>query len=149
MSYKIAENYFGNKYYVWCSPYFNATGVNPPSSDPCEIYNGLLKDVIGKDRHSAKVSMNKTGLLKATDIKFNAGDITLDQKNEIIDIIGSSELDDFRPLIYVIPFENVKALAKAAPIKLKADRFSKEYIIEDLQRSHFDVIDIYKNVSYV
>ena len=149
LAYKIAENYFNNIHYAWCSPVFNANGINPPSSDPCEIYNGLLKDISGKDHHSSKIITNKTGLLAAAEKKLMSGVITVEQKNEIFDIINEAQLDDFRPLIYVIPYFKVQPYLKTAALKLKANKFSKEYIVEELGRSDFDVIDISKNERYV
>lgn len=149
LSYKISENYFQNKHYVWCAPHYNANGINPPSSDPYEIYNGLAKDVVGKDHHSAKISMNKSGLLKAAEIKLASKVISTEERDEIVDILSAAQLDDFRPLIYVIPFELVKSIVKPVSIKLKAHTFSKEYIIEQLERPNFDIIDILKNERYV
>lgn len=150
LAYKIAENFYSNNHYVWCSPLFNAKGVNPPSSDPFEICNGLLKDVEGRDKHSAKISLNKTGIIQGADIQVKNGVIDNTQRLDIIDIVNNNaEIEDFRPLVYIVPYEDVKSLVKTASIKLTAGLFSKEFIIESLPRDKFDVIDIYKNTRHV
>jgi len=149
LSFKIAEQYYRNKHYVWCSPHFNAIGINPPSSDPCEIYNGFYKDVVGKDKHSAKISQNRSGLINGAEIKHKSGVITDEEKLDIVQIISESEIEDFRPLIFVIPFINIEKIAKPVSIEFKAHFFSKEFIIEELPREYFDIIDVLKNEKYV
>jgi len=124
-------------------------GINPPSSDPFEICHGLLKDVEGRDKHSAKISLNKSGILAGADIQLKNGVITDSERLDIIEIVHLAEVEDFRPLIFVIPLDGVLSLAKKANIKLTAGLFSREYIIEKLPRDKFDVIDIYKNNGHV
>lgn len=142
LAYKIAEVYYLDIHYVWCAPFFNSNSDNPPSSDPGEIYRTLAKDVIGKDKHSAKIAQNKAGILKGADINLQKGVIKEEQHQDILEIVNSAELPDFRPLIYVIPFHLVKDLAKPASIRIKANHFSKEYIVENLAREHFDIIEV-------
>jgi hypothetical protein len=67
LSFVIANKYFRDLHYVWCTPYFNGTppyalapGANPPSSTPGEIAKALRSDINSGDRHSAKIDANKT-----------------------------------------------------------------------------------------
>ena len=149
LSFKIAEHFYSNNHYVWCSPIFNAKGINPPSSDPFEICHGLLKDVEGRDKHSAKISLNKSGILAGADIQLKNKIITDSQRLDIIDTVSIAEVEDFRPLIFVIPLDSVRGIAKTANVKLTAGLFSKEFIIDKLPRDKFDVIDILKNNRHV
>lgn len=149
LSYKIAEHFYANHHFVWCSPVFNAKGINPPSSDPYEICNGLIKDIEGRDKHSAKISYNKTGILKGADIQHGKGVITSAQRLDIIEMVNIAELEDFRPLVFVIPYDKVQAMTQPASVKLTAGLFSKEFIIEKLPRDKFDVLDIFKNNRHV
>lgn len=142
LAYKIAEQYYSNTHYVWCSPLFNATNTNPPSSNPIEIYCSLRKDIEGKDHHSSKIEQNKTGIIKGANIKKSKGIITDSQEQDIIDIVTAAELEDFRPLIYIIPTEKVNTIIKPVSYKFKANKFSHEYIIEELPKPLFDVIDL-------
>lgn len=149
LSYKIAEHFYKQTHYVWCSPHYNARGVNPPSSDPFEICQNLIKDIEGGDLHSSKISMNKTGIIKGANANYKNGIITEEEKLQIISVIEQASIDYFRPLIYVMNFEEIKHISNSASIELKAGFFSKEYIIEKLPRQQFDIIDIYKNERYV
>jgi hypothetical protein len=149
LAFKIAEHFYSNTHYVWCSPSYNAKGLNPPSSDPFEICNSLIKDIEGNDKHSSKISSNKIGIINGADNQLKNGIITNDQRLEIIDIVNIAEIDHFRPLIYVISYPDVSGLTKPASTKLTAGLFSKEYIIDKLPRDKFDIIDVLKNNRYV
>jgi hypothetical protein len=45
-------------------------------------------------------------------------------------------------VVYVIPTKGIENLIKEAPLDLRANPFSKEYIVESLHRSMFDIINI-------
>ncbi len=81
-------------------------------------------------------------MIKSAEIKLNDGTISAEQHKEIIEIANNAELQDFRPLIYTIPLNLVENEVKPASIQLKANYFSKEFIIESLKKEQFDVIDI-------
>ncbi len=149
LSFKIGENFYSNIHYVWCTPHFNAKGINPPSSDPYEICHGLIKDIDGHDKHSAKILLNKSGILAGADKQLANGVISNSERLDIIEIVKLAEVELFRPLIFVIPFDGVINIAKKADIRLTAGLFSKEYIIDKLPREKFDIIDIYKNNEHV
>jgi hypothetical protein len=147
IAFLINENYYHQSHYVWCSPYFDCENrdkflrKNPSSSNPFDIYYKFKHDIDSKDRHSSAIQENKAGLLKGVTAKKSQGIIDDNQEQEILEIIDKAQFEDFRPLIYVIPVSNVKGLGKLAPIKKRANPFSKEYIIEELPRHFFDMID--------
>ena len=142
LSFKVAEVYYSNRHYVWCAPFFDGNGENPPSSDPSKIYKTYADDIIGKDKHSAKIAQNRTGIIKGAGYKFKEGIITKDQYDEIVMISNEADFLDFRPLVYVIPYNLVDKIVKPASVKIKANYFSKEYIIEELNPSQFDTLDL-------
>ena len=67
--------------------------------------------------------------------------ITGEQYRELKKIVEQAALDEFRPLLYVIPFAGVRDLVKPAPLLQRAHPFSPEYRIKRLPRSRFDVLD--------
>ncbi|MFZ4525991.1 MAG: hypothetical protein ACOYOE_10685 [Chlorobium sp.] len=114
----------------------------PPTSNPKEIFWNLKHEVDACDKHSAKILQNKTGILRGADINLKNGMINADSHQEILDIVSAAELQDFRPLLYVIPAEPVKNLTQKVPIKDRAYILSEEYIIERLHRDYFNAIEI-------
>jgi len=148
LSYIIAQKYYGEVHYAWCTPDFHMNNQNvidsttPPTSTPYEILNSLKVEVSRGDRHSAKIKENKVGIKKGASFKKSIGIITDVQEQEIFEIVDQSEIRDFRPLLYVLPFDNCAHLLKAVPIKDRAHPMSVEFIIEELPRNLFDVIEL-------
>ena len=147
LAYIIAERYYKQEHYVWCSPFFNSRAISsidsttPPTSNPCEIYRNLLYEVRNGDRHSAKVKENKVGILKGATFKRQAGVISTEEERDIVSIVESAETRDFKPLIYIIPFVLVSDVLKEVPIKERAHPLSIEYVIESLPRHKFDIAE--------
>ena len=148
LSYRIAERYYRNEHYVWCTPAFDGRSPYamayhvPPTSSPFEIYKGLFEEVRRGDQHSAAVSRNKVGILRGASVKRRAGVITASQEKEIASILDSAETRDFSPLIYVIPYHVVAKQVTSVPISERAHPLSAEYIVESLQRGQVDVIEV-------
>jgi hypothetical protein len=147
LAYIIAERYYGGYHYIWCTPHFDPSAVPsisytvPPSSSPIEIYRGLREDVKRGDRHSAKIAANKAGILRGVEYKMASGEITKDQASEIASIVDAAEPQDFKPLIFVVPFSLVKKTVREVPVSQRAHPLSNEFIVDRLPRNHFDVID--------
>lgn len=148
LAYAIAEQYYGGQHYVWCTPHFDPSGVAsinyavPPSSSPVEIYRGLRMDVTNGDRHSAKISANKAGILRGVEARRKDGDITDVAAQEIVAILDAADIRDFRPLFFVIPFSLVRDQVEPVPVSQRAHPFSAEFIIKRLSRSCFDAIGV-------
>lgn len=148
LAFMIAQKYYKDEHYIWCTPVFdsrksqyNGTMV-PPTSCPCEIYYNLHEEVSRGDRHSAKIKENRIGIFRGAEIKFNQGVITAEQKAEIKAIVDQAETRDFRPLMYIMPYERVKSMAKEVPIGDRAHPLSEEYVIDALPRKDFDIIEL-------
>lgn len=147
LAYRINERFYGQIHYVWCSPFFSSSTINlldvqmPPSSTPCDICKRFLDDVARQDRHSPNIEGNRAGLKKGKTFRKADGVINREQSEEIERIIEEASIEDYRPLLYVIPFEGVRDLVRPAPLSERAHPFSSEYVIDRLPRSRFDVLE--------
>ena len=148
LAYTISQDYYNGKHYVWCNRYPNSrwlpSGIDPlpPSSSPGDIYLALREDVRARDRHSAKIEQNKTGIRAGANAKFAQGLITTEQVAEINRMVGLADLRDFRPLLYIIPFESVALRVEVVEIDRRANLYHPEYLITDLARAEFEVIEL-------
>lgn len=146
LAYRINQEYYQQKHFVWCNPCFSATASSidvqmPPSSMPCEICRTLHEDVSQQDLHSDRVKRNREEVLRGAKSKRAAGVVREDQFQEIERIIAGATLADFRPLLYIIPLHLVADRVQTVLPARRAHPFSREYIIEDLPRSGFDVVE--------
>jgi hypothetical protein len=147
LAYRIANEFYRDVHYAWCSPVFDGRAASklgptvPPTSSPCEIYWGLHQEVSRGDRHSAKISDNRTGIVRGAQYKRKMGIIDAAKEREIIDATEAAETRDFRPLLFVIPFGKVKALIESVPVKSRAHPLSAECLIPLLPGRLFDVIE--------
>jgi hypothetical protein len=71
----------------------------------------------------------------------NIGDISKDDKEEIIYRVDTSDFDDWRPLLYIAPRDLVKSRLQIVPPSKRAS-FGLEYIIPDLKRNEFDIVEL-------
>jgi hypothetical protein len=147
LAYTIAERYYGQLHYVWCSLFRGPGSVSaldaavPPSSSPLEIYRALAADVARGDLHSAKIAENRLGLLRGVEAKLAVGVIDAAVASEIKAILASVAARDFRPILYVIPFGLVSAMAGKVPVERRAHPLSEEYIIDALPHGSFDTLE--------
>ena len=148
LAYNIARMFYGDLHYVWCSPVFDSRcrpamqAAPPPTSCPGDIYFSLMEEVRRKDRHSAKISENRLGILKSAVVKQDAGVITDDELREITAVVEAADAQDFAPLLYVIPYDGVSGLIKEVPVGQRAHPLSEEFVIEALPGDLFDVISL-------
>ena len=147
LAYKIAQAYYAEEHYVWCTPYFSSGSLPswdyavPPSSSPSEIYIALHEDASRGDLHSGRIEANKAGILRGANCKEKDGVITKKQKAEIYAIVNRAETRDFKPLMYIIPFVHAAKLMNEVPVHERSHPLSAEYTIRHLPRKCFDVIE--------
>lgn len=147
----IQSTYRDNKHYIWCSEHFDGTAAprySAPSlvaqsSNPVDIYRELKKATErGGDRHNEKINQQRLLYNKLAIDWANNGEITDLIKNEIIFIANNQSLEQWRPLLYVIPItDEIKSRLKSVPIEQRAS-VAMEYIIEDLDASEFDIVEL-------
>ncbi len=79
LSYKVAQLYYNDIHYVWCTPDFGSPGVsvslisNPPTSQALYRYTCLLSEVKGGDLHGDLISKQKIGIKYGAEVKYTAG----------------------------------------------------------------------------
>lgn len=71
-----------------------------------------------------------------------AGVIADGQREAITTTIESAGIHDFRPVLYVIPFERVRGMAVDVPVSERAHPLSVEYRLERLPRDCFDMLQL-------
>lgn len=148
LAYLINQKYYGERHWVWCSPYsgFGSTAAVdaavPPSSSPLAIYRALHEDVKHNDHHSAKIEANRQGLVRGANLKLAAGAIDNLAATEIGEITRLATVADFRPLLHVIPYALVDGATKVVPVAQRAHPLSEEFQIESLSRRSFDIIEL-------
>ena len=147
LAFSIAERFYAGVHYAWCSPYFSpptflSGSAAPPTSIPREIYESLYTEVVQGDTHSSAVDRNRVGILRGAASKRVAGVITAADETEIAQIVKMAEVRLFIPLLFVIPFDGVKTVAKMVPPNERAHPMSIEYRIEELPRQRFDVLEL-------
>ena len=148
MKFRIQRDYRNDVHYVWCSEHFDSTKLSAyapgsrtaRSADPAAVYWELAEDVRTGDLHSAKIASQRATLKELAIDWEAAGEITKDEKEEIIYMVDYEPIQEWRPLLYLIPRILVTDRLELVSIKERASR-EKEYIIRDLQRSEFEIIE--------
>ncbi|GAB3973698.1 hypothetical protein GCM10028806_28090 [Spirosoma terrae] len=149
LKYFIQKEFYKDVHYIWCSEIFDSKTLStysaghflPPSSNPADIYKQLQGECVRPDRHSYKINEQRASF-KSLAMRFAAsGTISDFDRDEIISLADSNEQAYWRPLIYLIPQEAVMGRVKLVPIAKRAS-IAKEYIIEDLKGSEFQIIEL-------
>lgn len=148
LKYDIQERYYGT-HYCWCSPAFDsealaatAVGANmAPSSNPITIYRELAAAIAKNDSHDLRIAGFRASIRGIAMKKAKEGIITLDQAKEIAVMAKTASLSQFKPLMYVIPYNLVSGRVQSVPLKNRAN-FEPEYTVPDLHKSEFHVIEL-------
>ncbi len=147
LAYHIARQYYEDVHYAWCSPIFDGRSSSrlgpavPPTSSPCEIYWNLHEEVARGDRHSSKIADNRAGIIRGAQYKRKSGVIEDETESDIIQATQMAEARDFRPLLFVIPYQAVRRRIEKVPIASRASLLSQEFLIPLLPGRLFDVIE--------
>lgn len=147
LAWSFGERYYGGIHYVWCSPFFRprqhpAPVAFPPTSIPGLIYDGFAQDIEAGDRHSHWIEKNRIGILKGIDAQLASGVIQSRRADELRQIVGLSEVRDFRPFVMVIPFAVVENDLIQVPPDERAHPSAEEYRLEALSSEKFDIIEL-------
>ena len=148
LAFMLNQKYYQQQHYVYCCPYFDPRSVSdlehntPPSSSPCELFHGFASEVSRNDKHPKFIAVNKAGLHQGALAKLDAGVITPEQHEDILRIVSGADNAEYRPLLYVIPFAIIEKKLRSVPLEKKAHPFSEEYIVDSLDRTEFDVIEL-------
>ena len=141
ISYDIANKYY-KEFYVWCCEKPNYGPEQPASSNPILRCRQIMSDIITDDNHSSMIEENKNGIIKGASFKKKDGIITKSDEKDIMSKVRCAENKEFCPYLCVIPYDIVKDRLEAVEPQRKANSESNEYIIYDLKRDEFDLIEI-------
>jgi len=147
LAYSVAEQYYGGIHFAWCSPVYDGRSAGahvniPPSSSPAAIYRSLLDDAWRGDRHSKAMDLNKEGIYRGALARQQQGVIGSGEVEEITSSLERAECRDFRPVLYVIPYEQVRECVIRIPVARRAHPMSVEYQVDPLPRASFDMIEL-------
>jgi hypothetical protein len=147
LAYAIAERYYDGVHFAWCSPVYDGTRADahvkiPPSASPADIYRLLLDEVERGERHSAILEEKRKGLLRGADARRAEGLIGDAEWEKINQAVETSSLHEFRPVLYLIPYDGVRGMVVEAPVHERAHPFSIEYKVNPLPRGAFDMLEL-------
>jgi hypothetical protein len=147
LKYRIQRDY-RREHHVWCSPTFEAAklgryvlgAATPASSDPASIYRSLHRAVTEFDEHDGKIAEQKKVLLSLA-VKWRADTLITDaEREEITAIVGSARFPDWRPLLFVMPYNLVSSRVLMVPRASRAS-IEPEFVVPDLKQDEFDIIE--------
>ncbi len=146
----IQEKYHSDVHYVWCSEYFDSKTVSPysvgslvpASSNPADIYRELKSAYNPFDIHCPKIIAQQASF-KSLAVNWEAsGKISATDRDDIIYMTDHVPKEYWRPLIYVISRAIINtSRIQLVPLTHRAG-FGNEFIISDLQRNEFDIIEV-------
>jgi len=146
LAYSVAERFYG-VHYAWCTAFYDGITAPrhfniPPTSSPAEIYLNLEEETRRGDLHSDAIRRNVTGIMTGAEAKLQTGAITDAQYQEIEVIVEKAQIPDFRPVLYVIPFDRLEGRVPEVPVTQRAHPLSLEYRVDGMRRGCFDVLEI-------
>lgn len=144
LAYNIASRFY-SEFYVSCAPYF--TDGRPPhervdAGSPAILYSQFEDAARTGDRNNAYIEKNKVGIIRGASAMRQKDRITAAQEQEIGQMVAAAEARDFRPLLLLIRYPEVKRrkLIMSAPVDLRSNVLSEDYIIPALPKPLFEVI---------
>jgi len=148
LGYAVAERFYRGVHYAWCSPVFDgkSTGVHiniPPTSSPSGIYRQLSEETTRGEMHSTAIPRIRDGIMTGAKAKLAAGVIDAAEFNEIEEMVNCAGVREFRPVLYIIPYDRVETLVSIVPVQERAHPLSVEFKVTDLPRDCFDLIELW------
>jgi hypothetical protein len=149
LSYHINRRFYKGRHYVWVSPVFNPSTLDdmhewrniPVSSAPHDVYLNYRDSVNSLDDHSDIIERNKRGLKRGA-IKLLADDVIDETQFQFINhMIDNAKINQFRPLLYLIPSHLVHSRIDIVPPSELANPLSMELRVLDLKDGEFDVLE--------
>ena len=124
------------------APHGSAEYAAAPSSSPKGIFETLKDDCEREDDHSQLIYGYKRTFSRLAKAWLADSTISHEQYDEIVATIKSNSWKIWRPVLYLIPKENIKASGrlKTVPRKKRAS-IGPELKIEDLTVHEFDIIE--------
>jgi hypothetical protein len=145
----LQEKYQRDLHYAWCSDHWDSQALSryasssqvAPSANPADIFREIKRDVDRGDLHSPKLAAQKASFIARAHEWEKARSITTTDREDIIYMVEHATSKDWRPLIYVVRREAVAKRLQAVPAHQRAG-IGDEYIIPDLARTEFDILEL-------
>jgi hypothetical protein len=112
-----------------------------PSSAPKDIYRDLAQAIARSDDHNTKIASQKSTLSGLAVSWHSDGLITADERDEIAATVAAARINEWRPLLFVIPYSLVATRVQPVPRGRRASS-EPEYIIPDLVTDEFDILEV-------
>ena len=150
IAHDISKKYLNGKHFVWCSGYFDpkmaphgsAESAVAPSSSPKGIFETLKDDCEREDDHSQLIYGYKKTFSRLAKVWLADGTINKEQFDEIITTVRSKSWKIWRPVLYLIPKENISASGRLISVpRQKRASIGTELQICDLAVNEFDFIE--------
>lgn len=147
LKFVVQERFYGT-HYCWCSPVFEAAALGryevgskqARSSDPATIYRDLYNFQRSPERHDTKVASFRKSILEVALRKRESHEIDDITMGRIAAMVRNASTDDWRPILYVIPFAGLERRIHLVDIEDAASS-EPEYIINDLGRDEFEPLE--------
>ncbi len=141
LAYLINERYYGGLHYAWCSPGFDCPS-NPPDANPKVIFSRWREDYLSNDAESLFIKKNRQGLKNGIMHQKNLGFIDDKTVANLINLTDTAPFRYFCPVLYVMPYQQVKHLLEDVDFSERAGPFSIEFKLPDLPNLFFNVFEI-------
>jgi len=144
---RINRDFYANKHYVYCAPFFNdrtrgvAQPPQPSSSNPFVLWRDFGEAVRRNDPQAAVVKINRLGLKAGVVAKLTQGVIDRPTASHIDAIIDSAGAIYFQPLVLVIPVSLVEAVVERVPLVAKPNPLSEEFLVRELPGDCFEILE--------
>ena len=146
-SYNIDRMFYKNIHYVWCTTRFDVK-TQPITSNPYNICQRFLDQILSGDRHAHEIEDNKAGILRGAQAKLEEGVIDSEQFNEICQMVNLARYEDFFPVLYIIDANKIdKKRCIEVEKQDRASDISVEYRIVDLSEGEYEMIDFKSLIS--
>ena len=145
----LQAEFFNNRHYCWCAEQWDSasrmpntvSALVPPSSNPRNLHR-ILADAVAKgDRGDAKIKFVTEDYLQRGTTMVAAGTMAPETYAEMAEFMRLAQITEWRPMLYVIPKARVLIKLELVPLAKRAG-LGKEYIVRDLPRGDFDLLEI-------
>lgn len=115
IKFHIQQRWRGDVHYVWCSEVSDSTkalpgsvhSLVPATSNPVQIYRDLADACSRGDRHNEKIRLIRRNYIARAASWVSDGSLKPEERDELVAMINSTEIRIWRPLLYIIPRQNV------------------------------------------
>jgi hypothetical protein len=124
------------------APHGSSEAAVAPSSSPKGIFETLKDDCDREDCHSSLIKGYKKTFSRLAKVWLAESKINKEQHDEIIATIRSNSWKIWRPVLYLIPKENIKKSGRLITVpRSQRANIGTELKIHDLYLNEFDIIE--------